>query len=153
MKTTKIKNNTRNKINNIRKNVNNTRNKVNNKTIKKSKRNKRSRRQNKQKGGAGPTPISNEEIYRLLQKNPRLLIDKGLSLDNLNYICNKLKDNDLTITRLYFYGNKIGDIGAKALADALENNNKLIELDLNYNEIGMDGAKAITDLLKKKYSP
>ena len=45
--------------------------------------------------------------------------------------------------------NKIGDGGAKSLAEALKKNTTLEYLNLWHNEIGAEGAKAIAEVLKE----
>ena len=58
-----------------------------------------------------------------------------------------MKQNN-TLTKLYLSNNKIGDVGAKAIAIALETNISLTTIYLSNNKIGHVGAKAIADALK-----
>jgi len=52
------------------------------------------------------------------------------------------------LTKLWLNDNKIGDTGAKAIAEALKVNAVLTVLDLQVNQIGDKGAKAISKSLK-----
>ena len=52
------------------------------------------------------------------------------------------------MTAISLFGNKIGDDGAKALADALKVNSSVTDIDLTGNNIGADGTKALADALK-----
>ena len=48
-----------------------------------------------------------------------------------------------SLNALNLYNNKIGDAGAKAIADAIGASGSLAELNLRYNQIGDEGAKAL----------
>ena len=52
------------------------------------------------------------------------------------------------MTTLFLTQNRIGDTGAKAIAEALKVNPVLTILDLGGNRFGVDGAKAIAEALK-----
>ena len=53
-----------------------------------------------------------------------------------------------SLTKIYLYGNKIGDEGGKAIGEALKVNTSLTEIDLRDNNIGDEGGKAIGEALK-----
>ena len=48
--------------------------------------------------------------------------------------------------------NRIGDVGAKAMAEVLKSSGSLVTLDLQQNRIGDVGAKAIAEALKSSGS-
>jgi len=48
---------------------------------------------------------------------------------------------------LWLIGNQIGDAGAEALSEALQQNSTLVELDLQFNQIGEAGAAAFVSAL------
>jgi Ran GTPase-activating protein (RanGAP) involved in mRNA processing and transport len=52
-----------------------------------------------------------------------------------------------SLTKLFLSDNRIGNEGAKYLADALMKNSTLIKLDLDKNCIGDDGAEALAEVL------
>ena len=58
----------------------------------------------------------------------------------------------INLKSLKLYGNKIGDIGAKALSTYLVNNSTLISLNLNNNMIGNSGIIAINLALEKNHT-
>ncbi len=67
----------------------------------------------------------------------------------LNTLCTRIKNNDPTLTRLNKSFSNLGDVGAKAIADALETNRTLTTLFLSSNFIDFfKGVKAIADALK-----
>lgn len=70
--------------------------------------------------------------------------------DIANLVC-VLKDNP-PLQALRLNNNKIGDEGAKALAEALADNSTLISLELTNNWIGNDGANALTMALQHNIS-
>ena len=51
-----------------------------------------------------------------------------------------------TLTSLNLGGNKVGDDGARALAEAMKTNATLTSLDLGWNEVGADGARAVEEI-------
>ncbi|XP_004345766.2 hypothetical protein CAOG_06176 [Capsaspora owczarzaki ATCC 30864] len=52
------------------------------------------------------------------------------------------------LTHLYLTKNQIGDVGAQAIAEALKVNTTLTTLSLNHNQLGEGGAQAIAEALK-----
>jgi hypothetical protein len=52
------------------------------------------------------------------------------------------------LTELILWENKVGDDGAKAIAEALKVNAVVAKLDLGWNKIGDEGAIAIAESLK-----
>ena len=54
-----------------------------------------------------------------------------------------------TLTTLHLYGNQIGAEGAKELAEALKMNSTLTTLNLSHNQIGDEGAKELAEALKR----
>ena len=67
--------------------------------------------------------------------------------DGAKDLAEALKVNT-ALTKLYLDGNKIGDNGAKDLAEALKVNTALTELHFISNKIGDDGAKDLAKALK-----
>lgn len=63
-------------------------------------------------------------------------------------IVERLHNNDLTLTELYFIKNKIKLKGAVALAEALKVNETLTTLSLGWDNIERDGIQALVDALK-----
>ena len=61
----------------------------------------------------------------------------------------RLRNNDLTLTRLGLEYNQLGAAGAKDLALALEKNTTLTQLDLGYNQIDAAGTKDLALALEK----
>jgi hypothetical protein len=64
-------------------------------------------------------------------------------------ILQRLRDNDTSLTELHLGGNRIGDEGAKALAEMLERNTSLTELDLRNKTIDEELIKQIDGLIKR----
>ena len=58
-----------------------------------------------------------------------------------------LKHNAV-LTTLYLGDNRVGDSGAKSLAQALKVNTALTTLELWHNNIGAEGARALGEVLK-----
>ncbi|CAM4958263.1 unnamed protein product [Rotaria socialis] len=56
--------------------------------------------------------------------------------------------NNKTLLKLNLSSNKIGEIGAHYLADALYSNNTLTVLNLENNQIGDKGARSLSDAIK-----
>ena len=52
------------------------------------------------------------------------------------------------LTELWLGGNDIGDVGAKAIAEALKVNAVLTKLDIWANNMGDAGGKAVRDAVK-----
>ena len=63
-------------------------------------------------------------------------------------IADSLKSGMAVLTTLELTGNSIRDEGAKAIAEALKVTAVLTTLDLSRNSVGVEGAKAIADSLK-----
>ena len=71
--------------------------------------------------------------------------DKGAEL-----LRDSLKGTKCELTVLYLDFNKIGDIGAKHLSDAIKDNCKLTWLHLGRNNIGDQGAEYLSNALKDR---
>merc|ERR1712039_327738 len=52
------------------------------------------------------------------------------------------------LTELSLVGNKLGSIGAEALAKALKTSSTLTKVNIGENEVGDEGATAIAELFK-----
>ena len=65
-----------------------------------------------------------------------------------NFTSSNLTLNLKNCTTLNLDSNNIGDIGARAIAEALKGNTALTRLSLNYNNIGDIGAAALAEMLK-----
>jgi hypothetical protein len=68
-------------------------------------------------------------------------------------VCRSLEESffilkhDETVNRLYLLSCKIGNLGAKAIAEALKHNETVEFLELSENHIGDDGAEELIDAL------
>ena len=110
--------------------------------------------------------LKNRFDVELAKKLAKMGMEKGIMLSGMT--CNQteadfshqsLKPADsiliasdlqfmAALTKLWLNDNKIGDTGAKAIAEALKVNAVLTVLDLQVNQIGDEGAKAIAEGLK-----
>ena len=75
------------------------------------------------------------------------LMSNRIGNDGAKALADCLKHHT-NLQTLLLDSNKIGSDGAKALADCLKHHTNLQTLDLSSNEIGCDGAKALADCLK-----
>ena len=67
------------------------------------------------------------------------LPSNNIMCEDVNYLCDALKNENCKLTNLYLYANNIND-GVKHLCDALENENcKLTNLNLSDNNINGEG--------------
>ena len=74
--------------------------------------------------------------------------DVASSRVNLDDLCSRIEKDDPTLTILCLLKKNIGDDGAKALAQALQTNTTLQELEHGNNQVGDDGAKALAQVLQ-----
>ncbi|MBS0359701.1 MAG: NACHT domain-containing protein [Proteobacteria bacterium] len=72
-----------------------------------------------------------------------------LSIVEWTALIERIKNNDSALKSFNFKDNKIGGVGAKEIARALEKNTTLTSLDLGNNQIGAAGAKEIAKALEK----
>jgi len=80
------------------------------------------------------------------------LLFKDLTAHDAAVVAEIIKSNP-RVTTLYLGGNpKIGDVGAKALAEAFKGNTTLKRLDLSSCNIGDDGAAALAEALRSDTS-
>ncbi|MGH9344386.1 MAG: hypothetical protein ACRD19_11575 [Terriglobia bacterium] len=90
-------------------------------------------------------------ISRLEKDDPTLVTltfeGQRLGDEGARALAQALKVNR-TLTALNLAGNRIEDSGARALADALKSNKTLVSLDLSTNGIGEAGACALAEALK-----
>ncbi|KJE90938.1 hypothetical protein CAOG_08585 [Capsaspora owczarzaki ATCC 30864] len=89
------------------------------------------------------------ELYDRVKNASRFLdLEKTSKIGNaeVHAIAAALKETKLT--ELYLGWNQIGDVGAKVLAEALQENRTLTVLGLYHNEIGDAGAHAIVEAVK-----
>ena len=95
-----------------------------------------------------------ELIYKLIYNIKSNLIN-SLNLpgnkigdDGAKAIAEALKENT-SVTNLDLSSNAISDEGAKAIAEALKENTTITSLDLDENQIGAAGAKDIVDFIRR----
>ncbi len=87
------------------------------------------------------------KAWRIHNPNVIQLPDQTLHDDQILKLCEFLKDRNM-ICRLNLRRNKIGNEGAKALANFIKNHDTTItHLDLTRNCIGTDGGQALLDAL------
>ena len=76
------------------------------------------------------------------------MTDKSQQQLTLDEACERLKENDATLTTLDLSSTKVGDPGCTALAFALKRNTHLLELHLGNAHIGSSGAVTLAHTLK-----
>jgi len=90
-------------------------------------------------------------IMKQLMENKKLqVLDLGaneISVEGCMAIANFLKQEDCVLEGLQLPNNKAGDLGAKAIAQALAVNKSLRYLDFTYNNINDDGLSRIAESL------
>jgi hypothetical protein len=87
------------------------------------------------------------KAWRIHSPNVIQMQDQNLKDEQVLKLCDFLKDRNM-ISRLNLRRNKIGNEGAKSLANFIKNHDKTItHLDLTRNCIGTDGGQALLDAL------
>jgi Ran GTPase-activating protein (RanGAP) involved in mRNA processing and transport len=90
-------------------------------------------------------------IMKQFMENKKLqVLDLGaneISVEGCMAIANFLKQEDCVLEGLQLPNNKAGDLGAKAIAQALSTNKSLRYLDFAYNNINDDGLSRIAESL------
>ena len=64
-------------------------------------------------------------------------------------VLKRLRSNDTTLTTLSLAGNNLGEVGAAAVAGALQRNTTLTTLNLGYNGLGDVGGAAVAGALER----
>lgn len=77
------------------------------------------------------------------------LANLGVSDEDVQKYLGPGLSKNITLSRLYLQGNKLGKIGVLQIFESLSTNLRLVELNLSDNPIGPDGLKAIALLLPK----
>jgi len=72
----------------------------------------------------------------------------NISSQGARAIAEMLKSPFCSLTTLHLGDNRVGDSGAKWLAEALKVNSVLTTLELRHNNVGAEGARALGEALK-----
>eukprot|EP00300_Choanocystis_sp_HF-7_P028025 c33375_g1_i1.p1 GENE.c33375_g1_i1~~c33375_g1_i1.p1 ORF type:complete len:284 (-),score=89.70 c33375_g1_i1:5-808(-) len=106
--------------------------------------------------GLTTVEVAGRTMARTFRHNKALkhlnLIDQQISDDVAEALAEGLRSKRNTLKVLNLGGNRIGDVGAKALGNALRTNTSLTYLELTRNNISTEGAKAIAQALHSNKS-
>ena len=97
----------------------------------------------------GSLQKNRESFYKLILPIPRFPFIPTMvaPISKLVESIRRLSRNDATLATLDLRSNKVGDIGARLLAEALAINSTLTTLDLYKNQVGAAGAGRLAEAL------
>ncbi len=104
-------------------------------------------------------PIGGDGVAALaamLQTNAHLqildIVNCGFSVASFARLCETLRTDNRTLTRLYTGGNGLGAVSAAHLGEVLNENNALQGLFLNVGDLGDEGTQFLVETLKPSAS-